>query len=256
MRGNCVAYLSCSTRSLITTLNIMVYPEAQPHDPPLQVADDLFVVYGSIKLQPGVRMTRNMTIVRHDGELTLISPVRLDQAGLAQLDALGTVRHVIRLGPMHGLDDPFYLDRYDAAFWAVPGMELSRGEGITNPLVGGESGPCTNSSVFTFQTTTKPEAILRLGRHGGTLVTCDSLQNFLGPDAFFNDAATERMQAGGFLRPANVGPGWRQATDPKPEDFTRLKQLEFRHVLSGHGEPCLNEARTRYSDTFQDIFGV
>ena len=57
-------------------------------------------------------------------------------------------------------------------------------------------------------------------------------------------------------RTANLGPGWRQATDPKPEDFTRLKQLEFRHVLSGHGEPCLNEARTRYSDTFQDIFGV
>ena len=236
--------------------------EFPPHLPTgdiREVLPSLFVVTGQMTIGEGdaaMHFSRNMTIV-HDGDaLTLFNSVRLDEGGLAALDALGPVCNVVKLGAHHGRDDAFYLDRYDADFWAVPGMEFSRGEEMTNPLVAGEPGPCTASSVFVFQTTSAPEAILRLERHGGTLITCDSLQNFTGPDAFFNDIATERMEAGGFLVPANIGPGWRNATDPKPGDFARLKQVEFKHVLSGHGEPCLGNAKDQYGATFNRLFGV
>lgn len=43
--------------------------------------------------------------------------MRLSDASLGQLDALGNVRHVLRLGDFHGLDDRFYVDRYQAEFW-------------------------------------------------------------------------------------------------------------------------------------------
>lgn len=56
-------------------------------------------------------MNRNMVIVKSGDELALINPVRLSDAALSQLDALGNVRHVLRLGDFHGLDDRFYVDR-------------------------------------------------------------------------------------------------------------------------------------------------
>ena len=38
--------------------------------------------------------------MREDGALTLVNSVRLDDAGLAALDALGKVTNVVRLGAM------------------------------------------------------------------------------------------------------------------------------------------------------------
>ena len=235
------------------------FPPPLPTGPIREVLPGIFFVTGQMVVGEGeseMRFSRNMTIVHDGSAITLVNTVRLDTAGLTALDALGPVKNVVRLGAHHGRDDAFYLDRYGAKFWAVPGMEFNRAERLTNPLASGKPGPCTNSSAFIFETSSKPEAILRLGRHEGVLITCDSLQNFNAADAFFNETATERMQAGGFLRPANIGPGWRAATDPKPEDFARLKRLEFRHVLSAHGDPCLHDASSRYAVTFKNEFGV
>ena len=235
------------------------FPPHLPTGPIREVLPGIFFVTGQMVIgaeEEAMHFSRNMTIVLDGDDLTLINTMRLDEMGLAALDELGTVRNVVRLGAHHGRDDAFYLDRYQAAFWAMPGMEFARGERITNLLSADSPGPCANSSVFTFDSVSKPEAILRLDRHDGTLVTCDSLQNFLGADEFFNAIATERMQAGGFLRPANIGPGWRTATDPKSEDFARLKQLQFEHVLSAHGAPCLGDAKAQYQETFLELFGV
>jgi len=52
--------------------------------------------------------------------LTLINSIRLDDAGLAQLDALGLVAHVVKIGSIHGRDDAFYKAHYGATFWAAP----------------------------------------------------------------------------------------------------------------------------------------
>ena len=92
-----------------------------PFSQPEQIAPDIYVVYGSVRFNPLIRFTRNMAIVRHGQDLTLINAVRMDDAGLAALDALGNVRHVLRLGPLHGIDDAFYVERYRADFWSLPG---------------------------------------------------------------------------------------------------------------------------------------
>ena len=69
----------------------MAHPPVTPHDPPRKLADDLWVVHGSVRVNPVIRFTRNMAIVKNGDELTLINPVRMDEAGLAALDAIGTV---------------------------------------------------------------------------------------------------------------------------------------------------------------------
>ena len=89
----------------------MAYAPVYPHGPVETIGENVFMVRGSIKMNPIVRITRNMAIVREGEELTLIDPVRVDDKTLADIDRLGTVRHVLRLGPFHGIDDPFYMDR-------------------------------------------------------------------------------------------------------------------------------------------------
>jgi hypothetical protein len=80
-----------------------------------------------------MRFSRNMTVVREGDRLVLINAVRLDDAGLAALDALGKVTDVIRLAGNHGLDDPFYADRYHAKVWVVKGQRYTSGFNTRSP---------------------------------------------------------------------------------------------------------------------------
>ena len=92
----------------------MPYPPAYPHDPIEEIATDLFMVRGSVRMNALMRITRNMAIVRDQGELSLVNPIRLDEAVERDLLALGDVKRILRLGPLHDLDDRYYVERFDA----------------------------------------------------------------------------------------------------------------------------------------------
>src|SRR5689334_4704904 len=87
------------------------YSPAWPHGT-IQVAfPDIFFVIGTNKTRHDgveIQTSRTMVVVREDGALTLLNTVRLSEEGLRDLEALGEVRHLIRLGAFHGRDDPFY----------------------------------------------------------------------------------------------------------------------------------------------------
>ena len=51
----------------------MIYP----HGDIESLGADIFAVRGSIRLNPLMRISRNMGIVREGAELTLINPIRL-----------------------------------------------------------------------------------------------------------------------------------------------------------------------------------
>lgn len=78
---------------------------AWPHGPIRAFFENLFFVVGTNKVHHAgidLQTSRTMLVVREAGELTLINTVRLDPAGLRSLEALGTVKHVMRLGAFHG----------------------------------------------------------------------------------------------------------------------------------------------------------
>lgn len=96
------------------------FPAALKHGEIRELFPDIFFVTGTMTIAgKPMSFSRNMTIVRENGVLTLINSVRLDERGLQALDALGRVANIIRLAGFHGLDDAFYKDRYDAKAWAV-----------------------------------------------------------------------------------------------------------------------------------------
>jgi len=224
-----------------------------------EVFPDVFFVSGAMETElQGMdwKFSRNMTVVRDGDRLIIVNSVRLSEDGMAELDRLGRVTDVVRLGSLHGRDDPFYVDRYDAEYWMMPGMEHETGLKETCTLNTDGQLPISDASLFQFNTTQIPEGILHLERAGGILIACDALQNWLAPDEYFSDSSRELMQNMGFFTPANLGPVWVQVATPAGDDFARLKELEFKHALCGHGEPLRDSAHEDYLATFNRIFSV
>lgn len=235
------------------------FAPSMPHGELEEVFPDVFLVTGTMRGEffgSTWQFSRNMTVVRDGDALTLINAVRLDDAGLAKLERLGTVAHLVRLGSMHGHDDAFYLHRYGPELWSLGGMPEPAGVRTRRQLRAGGAMPFSDCTLFQFQTTRLPEGILRLDREGGILIACDSLQNWVAPDEFFDAGTVETMTKLGFFTPANLGPAWVQLNEPGAADFQRLRELSFQHALCGHGRPLRHTAMQDYAATFARLFDV
>jgi hypothetical protein len=204
---------------------------------------------------PGVdwAFNRNMIIVREGDDLTLINTVRLGDDGLSELDQLGTVVNVVRIGALHDRDDPFYIDRYSPTFWTLPGIEPSHQ--VDRRLTPDGPTPFSECTIFAFETTQFPEGVLVIERDGGIAVGCDALQNWLEPDEHFNPETVELMTSAGFFQPTNFGPLFMMRSQPDKADFDRLLALPFKHALCGHGEPVFETAHEAYTARAEQTFG-
>lgn len=232
------------------------FPAAQAHGELREVFPDIFFVSGAMKMNVLFTFSRNMTVLREGEDLYLINSVRLDEAGLARLEALGRVKAVIKLGSFHGIDDPFYLDRYGAEFWPMQGQRHEHGIAPTRELSAASELPIRGASIFAFSTPKKPEGLLVLDREGGIVISCDALQNWAKADRYFNLPSRLLMPVLGFIKPANIGPGWIKGANPPASDFAAVKKLSFRHLLPAHGEPIKESARDQLATRIAQLFKV
>lgn len=209
------------------------FPAAQPHGPLTEIFPDVFFVTGGFRFAPGLAITRNMTVVRDGRDLTVVNSVRLSPEGEAELEQLGTVRHVVRIGAFHGADDPYFVHRFGAKLWAPPGTEHAAGLKSDADLVPGSS-PIADSRVFLFERARMAEAALILEREGGLLLTCDSYQNWTDFEGC-SLLGKLMMKAMGF-GPTLVGGPWAKRMGPDVRtDFDRLEDLPFSSLIPAHG---------------------
>ncbi|MBZ5715072.1 hypothetical protein [Nannocystis pusilla] len=233
------------------------YSPAWPHGTLQAAFTDVFFVVGTNRTHHAgvdIQTSRTMTVVREDGALTLLNTVRLDDEGLRALEALGQVRHVVRLGAFHGRDDPFYCDRYGATLWALPEATHADGRAADRALAEGGPSPVRGGEVFVFNSARFPEAAVLLARDGGILITCDAIQHWTHVDRFFSAECGAMFEAQGLIRPANIPSTWRGACAPDVADFHRLLALPFRHLISAHGEPLRDEAHARVAASVAEAF--
>jgi hypothetical protein len=238
------------------TLKPRPHPAALPHGGLRQVFPEVFLVTGTIgfRVLLPIRFSRNMTVFREGTRLVLVNSVRLGEAGLAELDALGTVTDVIRLAAFHGADDAFYKERYGAKIWAIQGQRYTAGfdheaaDTYLEPDLEIDAStplPLAGASVYLFGTR-PPEALLVLEREGGLVVAGDSLQNMAAVDSYFNWFGALMMKRLGFIVPHNVGPGWLKQAKPSASDLRGVLELPFEHVLPAHGAPVMGGAKAAY----------
>jgi len=231
------------------------FPMAMPHGEIQELFGNVFFVTGSIEMRTDIIASRNMMIVREGQDLTLINTVRLSQQGLEALEMLGTVKHVLKLGAFHGIDDAFYVDRYKTEFWSMPGMTHREGLQVTKQLT--VNGPLPiKAKLFSFETSLQPETLILLERDGGILMSCDSLQNWSTVDEFFSEQGKIALTEFGMIKPANLGKGWLNKCKPKADDFNRLLQLNFEHLLPSHGTPIIGSAKQQFTKTIVDYLNL
>ena len=258
----------------------------QPHGSLEEFAPDVFRLRGSVAMGPGIRIARNMVVLRHDGELTVLSGVRaccghaeellvrpggpeeereavgevhvVQLEALARLDALGTVRNVVKIG-MHGMDDAWFLQEWpDADLWTLPGVDHRPGGRSADRELSAESLPVPWLRFFQFQDTKAPECALLADRDGGVLLTCDSVQHWPDLDgcSLLGKGVSKLM--GLQKRMPVIGPPWKMRMTPQggslKADFERLAALDFAHLIGGHGAP-MRDAKEALVATVEATFG-
>ena len=223
----------------------------------------LYFVTGTVKL-PGplpVRFSRNMTVVRSGERLVVVNSVRLDDAGLAALDRLGKVTDVVRLAANHGMDDPFYAERYGAKVWVVKGQRYTAGFATSTPetyftpdheMDAATALPIAGANLFVIDSQ-PPEGLLVLAEHGGVVISGDCLQHWAKPDEYFNWLARIAMRAMGFIKPHNIGPAWLKQCKPPKDQLRAILDLSFTNVLPAHGAPVLGDAREQYRAAIERV---
>lgn len=204
-----------------------------------------------------MRFNRNMVVVRHGDELTIVNSVRLQPEHEAELDRLGSVRHVVRLAYFHGLDDRYYVDRYGAEFWAAPGSRTEPGPVASRELVAGGELPFPGAQAYVLQHAKFPEPVILLEREGGILLTGDCLQYYTDR-RFGSLAARIMMPLMGFPLRMLIGPLWLKAMTPDGgsllPDFEYIGALPFRHLLPGHGSACRDDAKGKVHDAIRAVW--
>ena len=212
-----------------------------------EVFPDVWWAWGTTRFAPGILFPRSMAIVRERGELVVFHPVLMPAAEQARIEALGPIKHIVRLGAFHGMDDPAYVTRYAPTTWAPPGVDLAPGMKTDRELRPGGPLPLAGATLVSFDSSRTPESALHLPRHGGILFACDSVQNWeTTRGCSFLGAVMSRLM--GFRGRACIGPGWRRLSEPRDGQgfrptFEEILALEFRHALGGHGPPMKDSAR-------------
>ena len=223
------------------------HPAAQFHGEIKELFSNVYWVQGTARMAPGLCMNRNMVVLRHQGELLLINPVRLSDPGEKALQALGEIKHILRLGVFHGLDDQYYKDKFSAQFWCQANSNHYAMPSKPDRLLNEDTElPFPDLKLFLFKKTAKPEAALLLQRHDGLLMTCDSLQHYQDWQGV-SFLMRPIMRCFGFGLRTLIGPPWKKMMTPKngslKEDFESLMNLEFKHLVGAHGSPCVEHAK-------------
>jgi hypothetical protein len=225
-----------------------------------QMFDDVWWAWGTTRFMAGMYFPRTMVIVREGSGLVVMHPVLMPAAEQAKIDALGPIEHIVRLGAFHGMEDAAYLKRYPkATAWAPPGVDLAPGARVDRELRPGQL-PFASATLFSFENSAAPENALLLPRHGGLLLTCDSVQNWETTRGC-SPLGVLMSKFMGFSGRACVGPAWRKVNEPKDgvgfaREFERLCALEFRHAIGGHGGPMRDTARDDLRATVRRLYGT
>ena len=243
----------------MTISQLQQFTPVWPHGEIREIFKDVFFVTGTNKIHyagDDIQTSRNMIIIRDGSQLTLVNTVRLNDEGLKQLDDLGRVSHLVRIGAFHGRDDAFYKNQYPTSLlWNLKNMSYESGLKADRDLIPNGVMPFSGCSFFAFETSTLPEGILHLAKENGILISCDSLQNITCTDDFYNAATAQSFHTQGLVKPANISPIWLGATHTKADDFYRLlKMMTFDHLMTAHGEPLINTAFMQVTETVKRVF--
>jgi hypothetical protein len=213
----------------------VTFPKALAHEPITRIAEGVFIVRGSFQMGM-MRIGRTMTIVQSEEGLVVLNAVRLDDNTEAELLKLGPVRHLAKLSDSHGVDEPYYVDRFKPEIWVAERSKDARVKG-TRRL--GPDSPIPGAVIIGYPGTGGwCEHGLWIPNGGGTLITTDALQNHVDSvgASWFGKFLTSMM---GFKGGVIVAPMWQKYQKVQGSQvtaaFAEVTPLQFENLITGHG---------------------
>jgi hypothetical protein len=210
------------------------------------IAPSLWSVTHSLHLR-GVRLPTRMSAVRlPGGELLLHSPVPIDDALAAELDALGPVRWIVAPTLLHDRFVGQALQRYPAArLHAAPGFAAAHPALPAAETLTDEAPPAWRGVIDQRLIRGAPRVneVVFLHRPSATLIVSDLVFNVQRPEGWMTALM---LRTFGTYKRLGQSRLWRVLARDRAamrESLGPVLAWPFERVLPGHGDPVTEDAR-------------
>jgi hypothetical protein len=223
------------------------------HPPLKPLAQDIWVAERPQTFY-GLSVGTRMTVIRlSGGRLLLHSPVALDPALRAELDALGRVRYAVAPNRVHHLYAGDVAKAYpEARLWVGPGLELKRPDLVYVALLGDEPPEEWREEVgqVFFRGRPYENEVTFFHRASRTLILCDLAFNF-GPSAPLTTRLWMRLiRSYGRFGPSKLDPLLIRDRDAARESLERILAWDFDRVVVAHGDVLESGGREALRDGY------
>ncbi len=222
-----------------------------PHSDLQEVLPNIFVVTGSMKIFGLFQYSRTMTILRDGEVLALVNPVRVNDRVLNEIQKMGKIKHLLKIGQLHNVDVPFYMDKFSPDLW-VNKDDPSIGDYQPKAYFDDYNEiPILNCKVKTIVDSKIKESFLVTPANGGCLHSCDAFVN-MGVDSNHNWLTAKLSK---FLPdPTYIGPNWIKMAKPPEASMKAVLNYDFENFIPAHGQPILGGAKDKIASYLNDYF--
>lgn len=201
-----------------------------------RIDDDLWCA-NTFQPIPGAVLPARMFVVRLADGLWIHSPIRIDDALAAEIDALGPVRHLIAPNCFHHLHMGPASERWpQARVHAPPGLRAKRADlRIDADLRDGEHPWGDAFEQVEVAGAPDLDEFVFLHRRSKTLIVCDLVFNIHESGSFMTRLILRMVGVWQRLAQSRL---WRQTTKDRGaagRSCERVLELEFGRVLVSHG---------------------
>ncbi|MCW5889860.1 MAG: DUF4336 domain-containing protein [bacterium] len=204
-----------------------------------EIASDLWVAERPQRFF-GLEVGARMTVIRlPEGRLLLHSPLPLDGALRAELDALGSVAYAVAPNRVHHLYAGDVATAYPGArLWIAPGLQLKRPDLRYVDLLGDEAPEEWRGEVDQtfFRGRPYENEVAFYHRASRTLVTCDLAFNFRERTATATRLLMSLVRSYGYFGPSKLDPLLIRDREKARASLERILAWNFDRVIVAHGD--------------------
>lgn len=229
------------------------YFKILPHQKLKQKYENIYTLVGSMQLFKVFKYSRNMVILKSGNKLCLVNPIRLSAQEEKKLLELGSIHAILKLGRLHSVDLPYYMDRFSPKLWASRKDSFVQAHNypIDIDLETDPELPFLDLQIYSFKTSKENEAIAFLPKEGGIVLACDAFVNMKKIDPMANWIV--KLLSNLLDEPTYIGPNWYKIMRPSKEDFDKVLSFDFDKMIPAHG-PILDRGANKKIRQYLDNF--
>ncbi|MEO0375526.1 MAG: DUF4336 domain-containing protein [Cyanobacteria bacterium P01_A01_bin.17] len=230
----------------------------------ISLADNLWTATQPLRFL-GLEVGTRMVVVRlEQGDLILISPIRLEQSDRTALDKLGTVRHLIAPNRFHHL----YLQQAqslypDAMVWGVDGLIDKCPDLKLDDLLNQAGSFSEELNYFPFAgfgvllpggISLVKETVF-LHRSSRSLILTDTAFNFDGNSSWEIRLAAQMLGSYKVLKPTYLEKWGSRDKDKVEASVRRVLEWDFDRVIPAHGSVVETHGKDQFRSGYEWFLG-